>query len=295
MKSSSDSGTAQPVRPLPVTVYTPSSALRQPAKLFAGMLRDLWQGRGLAWRLFLRDTAALYRQSILGYVWAFLPPVATAATFIFLSSQKILIIGETPVPYAAYVMIGTLLWQSFVDALNSPARVVAANRGMLIKINFPREALLLAGMMEVLFNFGIRLVLLIPIFWVFEIPVTHSILLFPLGVAALMLVGLSIGVVLTPIALLYTDIGRGISIITGFWLFLTPVVYPPPSTGFAASLTNINPVSPVILTTRDWLISQPATHFPSFAVVTLLALILLLIGWVVYHVALPHLIERMGG
>ena len=280
---------------LPVTVYTPSSALKHPAKLFAEMLRDLWQGRGLAWRLFVRDTAALYRQSILGYVWAFLPPLATAGTFIFLNSQKILIVGETPVPYAAYVMIGTLLWQSFVDALHSPARVVAVNRGMLIKINFPREALILAGMLEVLFNFGIRLALLIPVFWIFQIPITSSILLFPVGVAALMLVGLSIGVMLTPIALLYTDIGRGVSIIAGFWLFLTPVVYPPPNTGFAAFLTTINPVSPVILTARDWLISQPATHLPSFIVVTALALLLLLIGWVIYHVALPHSIERMGG
>jgi lipopolysaccharide transport system permease protein len=280
---------------LPVTVYTPSSALTQPAKLFAEMFRDLWQGRGLAWRLFLRDTAALYRQSILGYVWAFLPPLATAGTFVFLSSQKILIIGETPVPYAAYVLIGTLLWQSFVDALHSPARVVALNRGMLIKINFPREALILAGLLEVLFNFVIRLTLLVPVFWFFQIPVTGSILWFPVGVAALVLLGLSIGVVLTPIALLYTDIGRGVSIIAGFWLFLTPVVYPPPSSGFAAFLTTVNPVSPVILTARDWLISQPATHLPAFIVVTALALLLLFIGWVIYHVALPHLIERMGG
>lgn len=280
---------------LPVTIYTPTSALKQPRKLFAEMLHDLWAGRGLAWRLFLRDTAALYRQSILGYVWAFLPPVATAATFVFLNSQKILSIGATPVPYAAYVMIGTLLWQSFVDALNSPARVVAANRGMLIKIKFPREALIVAGVLEVLFNFLIRLTLLVPVFWFFEIPVSSSILLFPLGVIALMLLGLSLGLILTPIALLYTDIGRGVSIIAGFWLFLTPVVYPPPTTGFAAYLTTINPVSPVILTTRDWLISQPATHLSAFIVVTALALILLLIGWVIYHVALPHLIERMGG
>ena len=280
---------------LPVTIYTPTSALKQPRKLFAEMLHDLWAGRGLAWRLFLRDTAALYRQSILGYVWAFLPPVATAATFVFLNSQKILSIGATPVPYAAYVMIGTLLWQSFVDALNSPARVVAANRGMLIKIKFPREALIVAGVLEVLFNFLIRLTLLVPVFWFFEIPVSSSILLFPLGVIALMLLGLSLGLILTPIALLYTDIGRGVSIIAGFWLFLTPVVYPPPTTGFAAYLTTINPVSPVILTARDWLISQPATHLSAFIVVTALALILLLIGWVIYHVALPHLIERMGG
>lgn len=279
---------------LPVTIYTPSSALTQPGKLLGSMFRDLWNGRQLAWRLFVRDTAALYRQSILGYVWAFLPPIATTGAFVFLNSQKILSIGATPIPYAAYVMIGTLLWQSFVDALNSPLRAVTANKNMLVKINFPREALIVAGVFDVLLNFFIRLVLLVPVFWFFHLPVSSSIALVPLGVAALMILGLSIGLLLTPIALLYTDIGRGIAIIAAFWLFLTPVVYPPADSGLAAYLTTLNPVSPVIITARDWLISQPPTHLAGFVAVTSAALVLLFIGWVVYHVGLPHLIERMG-
>jgi lipopolysaccharide transport system permease protein len=40
--------------------------------------QDVWAGRGLAWRLFLRDLRAGYRQTLLGYVWAFLPPYIIA-------------------------------------------------------------------------------------------------------------------------------------------------------------------------------------------------------------------------
>jgi lipopolysaccharide transport system permease protein len=259
------------------------------------MFSDLWRGRELAWRLFVRDTAALYRQSILGYVWAFLPPLATAGTFIFLNSHQILTVGRTPVPYAAYVITGTLLWQTFIDALNSPLRAVVANKIMLVKINFPREALIMAGMLDVLLNFCIRLILLIPVFLIFKVPISSSILLFPVGSVALILVGLCFGLLLTPIALLYTDIDRSLTTITTFWLFLTPVIYPPVKTGVAAYFTTINPVSPVILTARDWLISQPALHVDGFLIVTTLALLLLLVAWLIYRVALPHLIERMGG
>jgi lipopolysaccharide transport system permease protein len=251
---------------LPVTVYTPSSALTRPGNLMVQMFSDLWRGRELAWRLFVRDTAALYRQSILGYVWAFLPPLATAGTFIFL-----------------------------IDALNSPLRAVVANKIMLVKINFPREALIMAGMLDVLLNFCIRLILLIPVFLIFKVPISSSILLFPVGSVALILVGLCFGLLLTPIALLYTDIDRSLTTITTFWLFLTPVIYPPVKTGVAAYFTTINPVSPVILTARDWLISQPALHVDGFLIVTTLALLLLLVAWLIYRVALPHLIERMGG
>lgn len=277
-----------------VRIYTPDSDLSRPLQLLRAMFHDLWASRGLAWRLFVRDTSAQYRQSMLGYLWAFLPPLATTGTFVFLNSQQILTVGKTPVAYAAYVMIGTVLWQTFVDALNSPLRAVVANKSMLVKINFPREALIVSGLMEVLFNFLIRLVILVPVFWIFEIPVTNTTLLFPLAFGALMLLGLCIGLLLTPIGLLYTDIGRGVAMVTTFWMFLTPIVYPPPKTGLAAYLTTFNPVSPVIVTARDWLISQPTTHLPGFITVTALALLFLFIGWLVYHIALPHLIERMG-
>lgn len=280
---------------LPVTAYTPSSALTHPGRLIVQMFSDLWTGRELAWRLFVRDTAALYRQSILGYLWAFLPPLATAGTFMFLNSHQILTVGPTSVPYPAYVIIGMLLWQSFVDAVNSPMRAVAANKSILVKINFPRESLIVAGMLDVLLNFGIRLLILIPVFSIFKIPLTSSMLLFPVGSVALILLGLCFGLLLTPIALLYTDIDRSLGIITTFWLFLTPVIYPPVKTGVAAYLTTLNPVSPVFLTARDWLISQPAIHVKGFLIVTTLAFFFLLVAWLIYRVALPHLIERMGG
>ena len=281
--------------PVAVTVYTPSSALTQPGVLFRSMLHDLWAGRGLAWRLFLRDTAALYRQSLLGYVWAFLPPIATTATFVFLRSQQILVVDETPVAYAAYVMIGTVLWQTFVDAMMSPLRSVSANRSILIRVNFPREALILAGILDVLFNFMIRLLVLIPLFWIFDLPVSSSLLLFPIGLLALMILGLCLGMLMTPLGLLYSDVGRGMAMITTFWMFLTPVIYPPPTSGLAARLATLNPVSPIIVTARDWLLSQPATHLTGFVIVSAAAFSLLMIGWLLYHIALPHLIERMGG
>ncbi|HWB01151.1 MAG TPA: hypothetical protein VG713_21825, partial [Pirellulales bacterium] len=210
---------------LPVTVYTPESPLRHPGRMAREMLRDLVASRGLAWRLFVRDTSALYRQSLLGYLWAFLPPIVTTFTFTFLNSQSILSVGETPVPYPAFVMIGTVLWQVFLDALNSPLKMVQASRGMLTKINFPREALILAGLADVLFNLLIRSLLLVPVFLYYQLPISASMLLFPLAVAGLILLGLTIGMLLTPFGLLYGDVGRAVTLFAGFWMLLTPVVY----------------------------------------------------------------------
>ena len=129
-----------------VTVYTPESPMRHPLRLLGDMGRDLAASRELAWRLFVRDLSAQYRQTYLGYVWAFVPPLVSAVTFIFLQSQGIVKIEGTGMPYAAFAMIGTLLWQTFVEAIQSPISAVQSAKAMLAKINFPREAILLGGL-----------------------------------------------------------------------------------------------------------------------------------------------------
>src|SRR5688572_20247597 len=108
--------------PLGVNVYTQESPLRYPRRFLGEMFRDLRASRELAWRLFVRDTSAQYRQSILGYLWAFLPPLVASVPFIFLKSQGVVGIGDTPIPYPAYALIGTIIWQVFADALNSPLK-----------------------------------------------------------------------------------------------------------------------------------------------------------------------------
>lgn len=277
------------------TVYTSASPLRHPTVLFREMFRDLAASRELAWRLFARDISAMYRQSILGYLWAFLPPLVTTLSFTYLNTQGLISIEPTAIPYTAFVLIGTLLWQTFYEALNSPLKAVGSARGMLAKINFPREALILAGIAEVLFNFLVRAVILVPVFYYYDLPASLSLLLVPVGLLGLLLVGLAIGVLLTPLGMLYSDVGRGLSIIGAFWMLLTPVVYPPPTVGFGAWLARWNPVSPALQLSRDWLTAQPVADLGSFLGVTLLALVALFIGWIIYRLSMPILIERMGG
>src|SRR5688500_14649923 len=108
-----------------VRVYTPEAAVRHPAALVGEMFRDLWRSRELAWRLFVRDVSARYRQSILGYVWTFLPPLVATVTFVLLSRSGIFTPGDTRMPYVAFVMIGTVLWQTFADSITTPLKTLS--------------------------------------------------------------------------------------------------------------------------------------------------------------------------
>lgn len=276
-------------------IYSPEPLLQHPAKMLAAIAADIWAGRELAWRLFMRDLKAQYRQTVLGYVWAFLPPLVAAFTFIFLQSQGITRIEGTGIAYPAFAMMGTLLWQVFVDSMQSPVQSFGAAKAMLVKINFPREAVLLGGLYMVVFNFFIRLLLVIAVMIWWSVPVNTTVLFFPVAAGALMAAGFAIGLALVPVSSLYGDIGRVIPIAAGFWMLLTPVVYPPRTEGLAGWLATWNPVSPLIITARETLTAQPLTVLGPFFIVIACSLCVIFLGLVAFRIAMPHLIARMGG
>lgn len=281
-------------RPLKETVYSPDSELLSFGKLLRSMWSDLLASRELAWRLLVRNISAQYRQSLLGYAWAFIPPLFTSLIWIFLNSQDILGIADTEIPYPAFVIIGTVLWQTFTDALNSPLQLVDQSRAMLSKINFPREALILTGIGQVLFNFAIRTLLVVFVIVWFQVPVQLGMLMAPLGVLAIICLGTMIGLLLTPLGMLYQDVGRALGFGTQALFFLTPVIYPVPQASWAATLIQLNPVTPLLVSTRDWLTIGQASQLPGFFWVFSLAVLLFFIAWIMYRIAMPHLISRMS-
>jgi len=277
------------------TIYGPEPALKNPAVMLHEMFSSLWAGRELAWRLMVRNISAMYRQTILGYVWAFLPPIVAAATFIVLNKGGLFQVADTGIPYPAWVLFGTFLWQTFADALNNPMRQVSQAKPMLTKINFPREALILAGVGETIFNFLIRLAILIPVFFYFKIPLGSSLLLFPLPLISLILMGTMVGVILTPAAVLYQDIEKGIPLLLPFLMIFSGAVVPIAPHGIGRTIATLNPILPVLETTRALMTGQPPTMWGATLVITGASLVLLFLGWILYRVAMPHLIARLGG
>ena len=191
-------------------------------------------------------------------------------------------------------MIGTIIWQVFADALASPLKTVTASKTMLARINFPREAILLSALGQVIFAFLIRLLLLVPVFIWFRITPPVTAMFFPVGILSLMMAGFMAGIAITPIGILYTDVPQVIPVIAMALMFLTPVLYPPPEGGLAALLAKWNPLSPLVTASRDWLTTGATTHALAFVLVSVTVAVLLFVGWVIYRLALPHIIVRIG-
>jgi lipopolysaccharide transport system permease protein len=187
-----------------------------------------------------------------------------------------------------------VLWQVFSEAVLGPVQAVTEAKHMLAKVNFPREAIVVAKIWEVLFSFLVKMLLVVGLFAWFRLPVSLSAVFAPIGVLTLVLVGVAFGVLVAPLAALYHDFSKGLTVILGGWLFLTPVVYPLPETnGLVSKLIYANPVTAPLVTTRDWITGYFPVMLTEYWIVAGCALIMLSVTWVIFRLAMPYVLERL--
>jgi len=282
-------------------VYNSDPYLYHPRHFFGAMIHDITASRELAWRLFLRDLRARYRQSLLGYFWVIFPPLALTISFLMMQKSNLLNVGDLPYPYAVYALVGMLFWQTLSDAIYSPVKNLNQPKSMLAKLSFPRESLIISGMLEVAFTFSVRLLILLVLSLFFEIGGSVE-LASLLARCALVLVaffgillsGTMIGLLLTPFSILFHDFTQGLPMFISFLLICTPVAYSVKASDTYLGMINYyNPFTYLINFGREALLGGNVPWQPFF-LVSMVSFLLLLMGWIVFRISLPHLIARIG-
>ncbi|CAN5121644.1 ABC transporter permease [soil metagenome] len=279
---------------LPVHIYAAGKKMG-PFKIFLSLFKEFSAAHALGFRFAERNIRARYRQSVFGMLWAFLPPLATALIWIILNKSNVIKMNDVGVPYPVFVITGTMLWSVFSNAMLMPMQVMQANRGILVKINFPREALLINAFYEILFNTCITFVIIILELLLFHVHLSWNSLLFVPGVFLLVILGMSFGLLLLPLSFLYKDVQFALPTLLQFAMYLTPVVYAKPIFSGAIKILKFNPISPVLTSARAWLLGlDTVAPFWQIGSVIGIALFLLFIGLILQRITIEILIERMG-
>lgn len=275
------------------TIYSPAqkfSEVFSVRKMFA----DLNEARFLGTQLFIRDRKGMFRQSFLGIIWAFLPPFFSALVWIFLNSSGAVRIDSPGIPYPIFVFCGTLLFQTFTEAMTTPVQTVNAGKSMMAKLNFPREAFLISSFFTLLFNFFFKFLALIIIAVFLGASFSVNTLLFIPGVLAIILFGMSIGIILIPFQMLFQDFGRMVNLGSQVLMYLTPVVYPIPKSGFLKTINTWNPITPFIEIPRNWFNGLAAENLSIYFIYIGIAVLLTFLGWMLFRITIPIIVERVG-
>ena len=258
------------------------------------MIQELRDSRELTWRLFLRDFAARYRQSVLGYVWAIVPVLVTVVTFTWLNRANVLPIRGTLLPYPLFVLLGMTVWQLFAGGLTNATQSLVGASALITKINFPRETLVIAAFGQALFELVIRVVLLTMAFALYHTMPKWTIVLVPFALIPLCLLTMGLGFLSALVNGVLRDTGQFILFALTFWMFLTPVVYPAPvSHGAKSWLYALNPVSAYVTAAQDLTSRGHLTQPLVFGVGCILSLIVFLLGWRLFHLTETRIAERV--
>ncbi len=276
-----------------IKVYEPNRNAKLGFAIWKEIFSEIVLSKELVIRFFIRDITATYRQSILGILWTLIMPLFTVATFVYLNYSGVFNIGETSIPYPAYALLGVTLWQLFAAGITECTGSLTKAGNLIGKINFAKEALIFSSLGRTIFEFLIRIILLAGVFAIYKIVPSWTIIFLPIALIPILLLTIGFGFIFSLLNGIFRDTTQIVTMATTFLMFITPILYPPPTMEPIASLNKINPVGILVMGARDLIIYSEITQFNEFIFASLFSLIFFLFTWRAFHMIEPRIAERV--
>ena len=187
-------------------------------------LVELWQYRELLYFLALRDVKVRYKQTLLGVVWAVLPPVVQMIIFTVIFG----LVARFPtgdIPYPIFVFAGLVPWNFFSKALGGAGSSVVGDQSIISKVYFPRLALPFAKIGGCTFDFVVSFAFMIVLMLYYGfVPGWRMLLILPLLLLTAM-AAMGFGTFLAALNVSFRDIRHMIPFALQVALFATPAIY----------------------------------------------------------------------
>lgn len=277
-----------------MTTYEPDNSIKKGyAALLGEIVSEIDRNKWLTWQLFKRDFFAVYRQSFMGFLWAFIVPLVSVGSIIVLSNAGLFQIGRIDVPYPIYAILGMAFWQLFSMGLIASTSSLVNAGSMITKINFSKKSLVIASVGQSVISFATQFCLVCLLFVFYGILPSPAILLFPLLMLPLVLLTLGLGFLLSLLNGIMRDTGSIITLLMTFLMFLTPILYVRPAAGLLAAMTAYNPLYHLIASARELILLGTVSDPLALAVSALIAFAVFAVGLVVFHLTETRVAERI--
>lgn len=212
-------------------------------------VRAIWANRRIMGILIVRDLKVRYSGSVLGWAWTLLDPLLLTLTYWFIFGFIVSRGAANEQPYLLWLLTGILPFQWTSHVLGESGRVLAKDATLVTTSSLPREIWVLrsvtSNFIEFLFTLPITVVAVIffsvftdalddrsvPSVWLWAVP---------LAFAVQFLFNLGLGLLFSPLCLLYPDIQRVVRVFNMLYRYLSPVIYGVATLALALEESKIN-------------------------------------------------------
>jgi ABC-type polysaccharide/polyol phosphate export permease len=257
-------------------------------------LRLVIRYRELLRNLTLRDLKVRYRNSFLGFLWAWGNPILMTGVFFIVFK---ILLNQPIERFPLFILIGWLVWGFTTSSITDGIGSIVHNSNLVKKVWFPREVLPASAVLANAANFIFALPLLAFLIIFYHVEVEPQLLIyFPIIFVSQVALVMGLAFILSALNVFYRDTSVITTVLLTAWFFLTPVFYP--VTFLANRVWNgidlgrlmyiVNPMASIIESYRNILYGSidgapPGTPDFGFLLRTLVtALAILLLGYMVF-------------
>ena len=188
-------------------------------------IKELVRYKDLLYFLVKRDVTVLYKQTVLGFLWAIINPVMQMLIFSFIFGSLV----EMPsdgIPYPIFSYAALIPWTYFSQSMSGATNSLVQSAAIFTKVYFPRVFIPLTPVLSKLVDFAISFIVIIVMMFYFGITPNLNIIFLPFLILLMILTASGIGMWLSSLAVQYRDVKFALPFITNLLMYAAPVVFP---------------------------------------------------------------------
>ncbi len=230
------------------------------------------------------DFKLRYKNSYLGIVWIILKPLATFAVIYVIWSN----IFKMNPDYKMGLLLGIMIMTMFSEGIMNGLTSLISKAGVILKINFPREVVVVSAVTISLIDFMFNMI----VFGIFAIftpihPTFLGVLLFGLAMLCIFVIILAVSFFSSIIFIKLRDIHNLTIVVLQLIFWATPIYYTLDMLPEKMQrIIRLNPLTVVVTYARKGLISGAtvrAEDFIQLGIVLLICLLLFLFGVIYFR------------
>jgi ABC-type polysaccharide/polyol phosphate export permease len=195
-----------------------------------------------------------YRRSTLGPIWL---TISTGALIASMGPLYGLLLGQDLGSYYPYLAVGYIVWGFISSVINDACTVFINAEGMIKQIRMPLTVHVLRMVWRNLIVLFHNFIIVAIVLAFFPPPLSWHMLFVPLGLAAIALNGVWVGLVLGTLCSRFRDVPQLVGSIVQVAFFLTPVLWHPAALGKYGWVAAWNPLAHFLDIVRAPLLGYP--------------------------------------